>query len=162
MLNSDTHIYTNTTILNSKLLVEINVFRQQEYAIVLCWTVWCAIHALVMVVLTVLSFFTLLRSIPTRVILHVISALLSVWSILVMLKRHRLVQTLDLSMMTYVLFQSQKPTQLEHGWKGAPGRDEQAGRVQGVQHALADSANETQHLTLTKSHCGTYFIRYLI
>ena len=65
-------------------------------------------------------------------------------------------------LMTYVLFQSQKPTQLEHGWKGTPGRDEQAGRVQGVQHALADSANETQHLTLTKSHCGTYFIRYLI
>eukprot|EP00090_Calanus_glacialis_P043158 TRINITY_DN76370_c0_g1_i1.p1 TRINITY_DN76370_c0_g1~~TRINITY_DN76370_c0_g1_i1.p1 ORF type:complete len:167 (-),score=45.43 TRINITY_DN76370_c0_g1_i1:142-642(-) len=62
---------------------------QQEYAVVLCWAVWCGIHTMVMVVLTVLSFFTLLRSIPTRVILHVISALLSIWSIFVMLRRQR-------------------------------------------------------------------------
>eukprot|EP00092_Neocalanus_flemingeri_P000782 GFUD01000832.1.p1 GENE.GFUD01000832.1~~GFUD01000832.1.p1 ORF type:complete len:167 (+),score=39.01 GFUD01000832.1:197-697(+) len=62
---------------------------QQEYAVVLCWAVWCCIHTLVMVVLTILSFFTLLRHIPTRVILHIISALLSLWSITVMLRCYR-------------------------------------------------------------------------
>ena len=49
----------------------------------LCWVVWCAIHAIIMVILAVLSFFTLLRSIPTRVMLHVISALLAIWSLFV-------------------------------------------------------------------------------
>ena len=65
------------------------VCRQQEYAVVLCWVIWCFIHTVVMVVLAVLSFFTLLRHIPARVILHLLAAALALWSSTVMYRLYR-------------------------------------------------------------------------
>merc|ERR1712079_953201 len=45
---------------------------QQEYVVVLCWVIWCAVHCVVLVVLVIMSSFTVLPSIPARIILHII------------------------------------------------------------------------------------------
>ena len=55
---------------------------------VLCWVIWCAVHCVVLVVLVIMSSFTVLPSIPARIILHIICALVSVLSGLVMIRSH--------------------------------------------------------------------------
>jgi len=59
---------------------------QQEYVVVLCWVIWCAVHCVVLVVLVIMSSFTVLPNIPARIILHIICALVSVLSGLVMIR----------------------------------------------------------------------------
>ena len=53
---------------------------------VLCWVIWCAVHCVVLVVLVIMSSFTVLPNIPARIILHIICALVSVLSGLVMIR----------------------------------------------------------------------------
>ena len=59
---------------------------QQEYVVVLCWVMWCGIHILAMVVLSIMSCFTVLPNIPARLILHIICGLVSLLGGLVMLR----------------------------------------------------------------------------
>ena len=59
---------------------------QQEYVVVLCWVMWCGIHILAMVILSIMSCFTVLPNIPARLILHIICGLVSLLAGLVMLR----------------------------------------------------------------------------
>jgi len=59
---------------------------QQEYVVVLCWVLWSAVHIIIMVLLTILSCFTVLPYIPARILLHIVCAVVSIISGLVMLK----------------------------------------------------------------------------
>ena len=54
--------------------------------VVLCWVMWCAIHILVMVILAIMSCFTVLPNIPARLTLHILCACVSLLSGLVMLR----------------------------------------------------------------------------
>ena len=53
---------------------------------VLCWVLWSLIHVVVMVLLIILSSFTVLPYIPARIILHLACAVFSVLAGLVMLR----------------------------------------------------------------------------
>lgn len=59
---------------------------QQEYVVVLCWVMWCGIHILAMVILSIMSCFTVLPNIPARLILHIVCGLFSLLGGLVMLR----------------------------------------------------------------------------
>ena len=53
---------------------------------VLCWVMWCGIHILAMVILSIMSCFTVLSNIPARLILHIVCGLVSLLGGLVMLR----------------------------------------------------------------------------
>ena len=61
-------------------------FSQQEYVVVLCWVLWSAVHLLIMILLVVLSCFTVLPYVPARLLLHIVCAAVSIISALVMMK----------------------------------------------------------------------------
>ena len=52
----------------------------------MCWVLWSLIHVVVMVLLIILSSFTVLPYIPARIILHLACAVFSVLAGLVMLR----------------------------------------------------------------------------
>ena len=60
--------------------------RQREYVVVLCWVLWSLIHVVVMVLLIILSSFSVLPFIPARVILHLACLVFSVLAGLVMMR----------------------------------------------------------------------------
>ena len=53
---------------------------------VLCWVLWSAVHLLIMILLVVLSCFTVLPYVPARLLLHIVCAAVSIISALVMMK----------------------------------------------------------------------------
>ena len=53
---------------------------------VLCWVLWSVVHIVVMILLIILSAFTVLPYIPARMILHLACGLLGAWAGLVMLR----------------------------------------------------------------------------
>ena len=54
--------------------------------VVLCWVLWSVVHILVMILLIILSAFTVLPYIPARMILHLACGLLGAWAGLVMFR----------------------------------------------------------------------------
>ena len=54
--------------------------------VVLCWVLWSVVHIVVMILLIILSAFTVLPYIPARMILHLACGLLGAWAGLVMLR----------------------------------------------------------------------------
>ena len=54
--------------------------------VVLCWVLWSLVHIVVMVLLIILSSFSVLPYIPGRIILHLSCGLLSLLAGLVMLR----------------------------------------------------------------------------
>ena len=56
---------------------------------VLCWVLWSVVHIVVMILLIILSAFTVLPYIPARMILHLACGLLGGWAGLVMLRVYR-------------------------------------------------------------------------
>ena len=67
-------------------MFSFTVSRQQEYVVVLCYVIWSAVHLLVMILLAIMSCFTVLPYIPARLLLHIVCGVVSIISALVMIK----------------------------------------------------------------------------
>ncbi|XP_023338896.1 uncharacterized protein LOC111709466 isoform X2 [Eurytemora carolleeae] len=65
------------------------VLLQEEYNLLAFWLVWCCVHVLAVIILIILSVYTVLPYIPGRIVLHAGSLLIAVVASYIMLTVYR-------------------------------------------------------------------------
>lgn len=82
-------VYISHTINILTTLLATVALLQEEYPVVLCWALWAIVMAVVQLVLCFVSSFTVLRYVPARLCLHIVSCLLALWAGFVMVQVYR-------------------------------------------------------------------------
>lgn len=82
-------VYISHSVNIVATLLAVYALLTEEYAVVLCWVCWSVIMAVIQIVLCFVSSFTVLKFIPARLTLHILSLLFAVWGTSVMLRVYR-------------------------------------------------------------------------